>query len=341
MAHLRVAIIGASGYTGEELVRLVSRHPEVELTAVTSRQFAGKPVRSMVAGVRSPLLFEDVSPAAVGDRADVFFLALPHGVAAEYAVPLRAAGKTVIDLSADFRLRDPAVYAEFYNHAHPAPELLKEAVYAAPELHRALIMRSDLLACPGCYPTSIQLAIIPILRAGLIESEGIVINSISGVTGAGKKAELSYLFGEVNENFRAYGVPKHRHLSEIEQELSLAAGNKVVVTFVPHLAPLSRGMHTTISAPLSLSKDVEVFEKTYQEAYAGNPFVEVLVGGVLPEVRNVVGTNRAQVAARVDVRTNRVLLFSVIDNLGKGAAGQAVQVMNIRFGFEETKGLET
>jgi N-acetyl-gamma-glutamyl-phosphate reductase len=342
MATLRAAIVGASGYSGEELVRLLASHPGVSLVALTSRQAAGQAVRDLVPGLPKSftLRFEDLTPTQVVERADVAFLALPHGVSAEYAVPLRMAGKTVIDLSADFRLKDPAVYQEFYAHAHPAPALLAESVYALPELHRKELKTSDLIASPGCYPTSILLALVPALKAGWIDPTTIVINSLSGVSGAGKKAEISLLYGEVNESMRAYSVPKHRHLSEIEQELSLAAGKKVTVTFVPHLVPITRGMLTTISATLVSPLTREEAEVFYQQTYADEPFVDVKTGDALPEVRNIARTNRVEVALRIDTRTNRLLLFSALDNLGKGAAGQAVQAFNVRFNYPETTGLQ-
>lgn len=343
MPTLRIAVVGASGYSGEELVRLVSRHPELQLTAITSRSTAGQPVGSVIPGLPASLgslTFANIPPAELADKADAFFLALPHGVAAEYALPLRKAGKVVIDLSADFRLKDPAVYKEFYGHDHPAPELLKESVYAQPELHRAEIKKSDLIACPGCYPTSILLALAPALKNGLIDPETIVINSLSGVSGAGKKADVSLLFTELNESMKAYSVPKHRHLSEIEQELSLLAGKSVVVTFTPHLVPLSRGMLTTITAKATRSLADADVAALYQKYYADEPFVFFKTDGTLPEVKRVARTNSIEIASRFDVRTGRLLLFSAIDNLGKGAAGQAVQALNVRFGFKETTGLE-
>ncbi len=225
---MNTAIIGASGYAGEETVRILSRHPRLKLAAVTSRQFKGKTLGAVVGGLtrNRDLVFEDLSPEQVASRADLFVLAVPHGVASEYAVPLRQAGKLVVDLSADYRLRDAAVYEEFYGHPHPAPALLKEAVYGMPELHADAIQKADLIASPGCYPTSILLALAPALRAGLLDLETISIASMSGVTGAGKKAEIPLLFGEVGESLRAYGLPKHRHLSEIERNSAFSPGNR-------------------------------------------------------------------------------------------------------------------
>jgi N-acetyl-gamma-glutamyl-phosphate reductase len=348
MSTLRVAVVGASGYSGEELVRIVARHPKLSLTALTSRAFAGQRAEAVVSGLSNPgavdkgygsLAFEDLGPEEIGSRADVFFLALPHGVASEFALPLRKAGKIVFDLSADFRVRDLSVYREFYGHEHPAPALLQEAVYGLPELHRDAIRRADLVACPGCYPTSILLALAPALRHDLIDPASIVIHSMSGVSGAGKKAEVSLLFVELNETMKAYGAPKHRHLGEIEQELGLLAKQPVRVTFVPHLVPLSRGMHSTITAHLARPLAESVITELYAAFFVDEPFVQVNTDGSFPEVRHVVRTNQARLSVRVDERTGRLLLFSAIDNLTKGAAGQAVQAMNARFGYPETTGL--
>jgi N-acetyl-gamma-glutamyl-phosphate reductase len=342
MPSLRVAVVGASGYSGEELVRLISRHDKLKLTALTSRAYEGKKAGRVISGLpgnAASLVFKNLAPDAVAGEADIAILALPHGVASEYAVPLRKAGKTVIDLSADFRVKDAAIYREFYHQEHPAPQLLPEAVYALPELHREEIKKANLLAVPGCYPTSVLLALAPALKAGLIDPASIVINSLSGISGAGKKAEIGLLYVELNENMRAYGVPRHRHLSEIEQELGLLANKKVMVTFVPHMVPLSRGMQSTISATLAKACLPAELQKIYESFYAGEPFIDVKSSDELPEVKHVVRTNKAEIAARIDERTNRLLLFSCIDNLGKGAAGQAVQALNVRFGFEETLGL--
>jgi N-acetyl-gamma-glutamyl-phosphate reductase len=352
MKTRRVAIVGASGYSGEELVRLLLGHPGVELVAVTSRQYAGQTLAQVfprfahLARARE-LLFQEPDVTRLAAEAEVVFLALPHGVAAEFVRPLLEAGRVVIDLSADFRLRDPAVYEEFYGHAHPAPELLSRAVYGLPELYREAIRQARLIASPGCYPTSILLPLVPLLRAGLIRSDGIVVNSLSGVSGAGRKAELEYLFCECAESLRAYGVPKHRHLSEIEQELSLAAGARVTIQFTPHLVPVRRGILTTIvttpTAPVGTAS--EVFALTgriaacYADAYGAEPFVRVLEGKALPDTKNVVGTNVCELAWRLDGRTGRLVLISAEDNLLKGASGQAVQSMNLVCGFPETTGL--
>jgi N-acetyl-gamma-glutamyl-phosphate reductase len=340
----RTAVIGASGYSGQELLRYLARHPAFELVLVTSRQHAGEPLGRHVSGLPSKiasLKFTDPGADAkeLAKQADLFFLAVPHGTAAPYAVALRQAGKTVVDLSADFRTTDPAVYREFYDHDHPAPELLGEAVYGLPEIHRARLKSAKLIAAPGCFPTSIILPLVPFLRKKLIDPEHIAVTSLSGVSGAGRKLELRLLFGEVTENMYAYGVPKHRHLGEIEQELSLAAGAPLTVSFVPHLVPIHRGMLTTTVAPLSQPMTDADVHDVLLDAYQREPFVELLPVGVLPQARAVAHSNRIQIAARVDARTNRLMLFSSIDNLGKGNASQAIQAANLACGLDETTGL--
>jgi N-acetyl-gamma-glutamyl-phosphate reductase len=280
-------------------------------------------------------------------QADIIFLALPHGVAAEFAIPLLQLGRTVIDLSADFRLRSAAVYKDFYAHDHPAPELLARAVYGLPEHYREQIKKASLIASPGCYPTSILLPMIPLLKAGLVQPAGIIADSLSGVSGAGRKAELDYLFCECNESVRPYGLPKHRHLSEIEQELSIAAGVAVTLQFTPHLIPVNRGILTTLyltpTEPFGDAAGATAFgEKIaacYRAAYASEPFVRLLEGKALPDTKNVVGTNVCEFAWRLDPRTGRLVVMSAEDNLIKGASGQAVQSMNIACGFAETAGL--
>lgn len=347
-----VAIVGASGYSGEELVRLLLHHPRVELAAVTSRQYAGQTVAQIFPKFAShprsrTLRFTDPNPDLLARAARVVFLALPHGVAAEFAIPLLAAGCTVIDLSADFRLRSAATYAEFYNHEHPAPDLLDRAVYGLPEVYRDQIRGATLVASPGCYPTSILLPTLPLVRAGLIKPSGIIADSLSGVSGAGRKAEVDYLFCECNESLRAYGVPKHRHLSEIEEQLSLAAGQSVTVQFTPHLVPVNRGILTTLYlAPARPFHDAAQAESLgqsiaacYREAYAHEPFVRLLEGKALPDTKNVVGTNVVEIAWRLDPRTGRLLVFAAEDNIVKGASGQAVQSLNVLCGFPETTGL--
>jgi N-acetyl-gamma-glutamyl-phosphate reductase len=352
MKFKKVAIVGASGYSGEELVKRILHHPQVELGAVTSRQSAGQTLAQVFPKFAShpltrTLRFSDPDARALARQAEVVFLALPHGVAAEYAVPLLEAGCTVIDLSADFRLKSAAVYKDFYGHDHPAPQLLARAVYGLPEIYREAIKNASLIASPGCFPTGILLPVIPLLKAGLIKSTGIIADSLSGVTGAGRKAEVDYLFCECNESVRAYGLPKHRHLSEIEEQLSLAAGAAVTVQFTPHLIPVNRGILTTLylapAEPFSTGAGAEALNARiaacYAAAYGDEPFVRVLTGKALPDTKNVTDTNVCEFAWRLDVRTGRLVVVSAEDNLVKGASGQAIQSMNLRCGFPETNGL--
>jgi N-acetyl-gamma-glutamyl-phosphate reductase len=341
---IRTAVIGASGYSGQELLRYLARHPQFELVLVTSRQQAGETLGRYVPGLPKKLAalkFTDAAPdAALAKKADLFFLAVPHGTAAPFAVALRKAGRTVVDLSADFRTTDPAAYREFYDHDHPAPKLLREAVYGLPEIHRARLKKTKLVAAPGCFPTSIILPLVPFLKRKLIDPAHIAVTSLSGVSGAGRKLELRLLFGEVSENMYAYGAPKHRHLGEIEQELSLAAGAPVAISFVPHLVPIHRGMLTTTVAPLTDKKMTDAAaQDVLRKAYGHEPFVELLAPGTMPQARDVAHSNRIQIAVRVDARTKRLLLFSALDNLGKGNASQAIQAANLACGLDETTGL--
>jgi N-acetyl-gamma-glutamyl-phosphate reductase len=348
LQSVRTAVVGASGYSGQEILRYLARHPVFRICLVTSRQNAGQPLSQSVHGLPrelGALSFVDAAPDfALAEQAELFFLAVPHGTAAPFAVALREAGKTVVDLSADFRTTDPGIYKEFYGHDHPAPSLLTEAVYGLPEIHRERLKTAKLIAAPGCFPTSIIVPLAPFLAQPYIERDSIVVTSLTGVSGAGRKLEMRLLFGEITDNMYAYGVPKHRHLGEIEQELSLAAKEKVTISFVPHLVPLHRGMLSTITARFSRPlasfplTDQDLFN-VLQEAYGQEPFVEVLAPGQLPEARQVANSNRIQVAARVDERTNRLLLFSSLDNLGKGNASQAIQAANLAFGLEEKLGL--
>lgn len=351
MKNQKVAVVGASGYSGEELVRLLLSHPHAELVAVTSRQYAGQSLAQVFPKFANhprarSLHFSEPKPELLAKQAEVVFLALPHGVAAEFAKPLLDAGSRVIDLSADFRLKNAATYREFYGHEHPAPDLLAESVYGLPEIRRAEITKATLVASPGCYPTSILLPLIPLLKAGLVRQNGIIADSLSGVSGAGRKAELDYLFVECNESVRPYGVPKHRHISEIEQELSAAAGSPVTIQFTPHLIPVNRGILTTLYLePADEFKGARFSElepkvaSCFQTAYGQEPFVRLIDGKGLPDTKNVVGTNVLELAWRLDPRTQRLLLFSAEDNLVKGASGQAIQSLNLMCGWPETAGL--
>jgi N-acetyl-gamma-glutamyl-phosphate reductase len=349
---IKTAIAGASGYSGEELVRLLLGHPNAQLTAITSRQYAGQSLAHVFPKFAHhpkarDLKFIEPDPKALAALAEAVFLALPHGVAAELAIPLLQLGCRVIDLSADFRLKSASVYQDFYGHVHPAPDLLAQSVYGLPELNRACIQSARLLAAPGCYPTSILVPLVPLLRNKLISPEGIIGDSLSGVSGAGRKAELDYLFVECNESVRPYGIPKHRHLSEIEQELSSAAGRDVTIQFTPHLIPVNRGILSTLyvtpAEPLPDGEAMACFQQKltdcYQAAYANEPFVRVLSGKALPDTKNVTGTNVVEFAWRLDPRTKRLIVMSAIDNLVKGASGQAVQAYNGMFGLPETTGL--
>ena len=344
MKTKKVAIVGASGYSGEELVKLLLNHPHADLVAVTSRQNAGQTLAHVFPKFAShpkskTLRFVEPNAEVLAKQADVVFLALPHGVAAEYAVPLLDAGAVVIDLSADFRLKSAEIYKEFYAHDHPAPELLKKSVYGLPEIYRDEIKKSLLIASPGCYPTSVLLPVIPLLKSGLVKLTGIIADSLSGVSGAGRKAELDYLFVECNESARPYGVPKHRHLSEIEEQLSFAAGAKVVIQFTPHLIPINRGILTTLYLEPTDKANAEAITACYQKFYGSEPFVRLLEGKALPDTKNITGTNVIEIAWRLDPRTRRLIVMSAEDNLTKGASGQAVQSLNILCDWPETAGL--
>ena len=341
---MNVGVIGASGYSGEILVRLLLRHPSVDLVAVTSRQHAGKPLESVMPAMRGlapGLNFEasEASVLAAREDVDLYFLALPHGAAASFARPLVDAGKRVIDLSADFRISDPDTYAEYYGNPHPDPDLLKKSAYVIPELEDTAWMKQSLLAAPGCYPTSVLVPLIPLLRDALIEAEGIVVNSFSGISGAGRKVAEDYLFCERAESAKAYGLVKHRHLAEIEEQLGRASGNPVVIQFTPHLAPMRRGIATTTVAPLREGIGIETVYACWRNVFADRPFVHLLESGTTPDTKDVTGTNRIDLSAVHDPRTGNLVITSAEDNLMKGAGGQAVQIMNIWLGLPETEGL--
>ena len=344
MNLVKVAVVGASGYSGQELIRILMRHPGVDLVCVTSRQLAGKTIAQVYPRFQHHR-FADVkftasdATAVVASGAQVAFLALPHGLAHEYAKPLIEGGLKVIDLSADFRIKDPAVFQDFYGEAHRAPELLPQSVYGLPEVYREAIRGTKLVASAGCYPTSILLPLIPLLRAKLIDPASIVVSSMSGVSGAGKKVALEYLFCECNESARAYGVPKHRHLSEIEQELSLAAGTQVIISFTPHLIPVNRGIVSTIYATLAPGAGEAEITAALEAAYRDEPFVRLQGVTGSADIKNVTGTNYIDIAWRHDPRTGRVVLMSAEDNVVKGASGQAVQSLNLMCGLPETEGL--
>ena len=340
---MKVGIIGASGYAGETLVKLLLGHPGVELAAVTSRTHAGKPLAQVMPAVRGidrGLKFTASDPAALaaGDI-PLFFLALPHGAAAEFARALVAAGKRVIDLSADFRIADVATHERYYGQ-HAAPELLPDARYVLPELTAPEWKAgAKIAASPGCYPTSVLIPLVPLLRDGVVTREHIVVNSFSGVSGAGRKVDEAYLYVERAESAKAYGLVRHRHLAEIEEQLALHTGAPTVIQFNPHLAPMRVGIATTITVPAAPGGTIEALYASWEKAYGRAPFVQILPSGETPDTAHVAGTNRIDLSAVHDPRTGNFVITSAEDNLIKGAAGQAVQTMNLWFGFEETAGL--
>lgn len=340
---MKVGIVGAAGYSGEVLVKLLLAHPHVQLAAVTSRTHAGKPLAAVIPALRGAdrgLKFVDSDAAALAaSDIDLFFLALPHGAAATYAKTLVPAGKRVIDLSADFRIADLATYRKYYGEHH-APELLPSARFVLPELTPpAWKTEAKLVAAPGCYPTSILLPLLPLLKAGVVTREHIVVNACSGVSGAGKKAEEMYLFVERAESMKAYGLTKHRHLAEVEEQLAVHTGAPTVIQFNPHLAPMRRGIATTITVPAANGATIDTLYSAWRAVYAGRPFVQILASGETPDTAHVVGTNRLDLAAVHDPRTGNFVITSAEDNLVKGASGQAVQIMNLWCGYPETAGL--
>jgi len=341
MKQVKVAIVGASGYSGEELLRLLQRHPGVAITCITSRQYDGQRIGTVFPRfAESDLSFVAPDAAAIAAAAEVAFLALPHGLATEFALPLLAAGVKVVDISADFRLRDPAKYARYYKAPHPAPEMLAKAAYGLPERYRTEIAQADLIACAGCYPTSVILPTSALLAAGLASPQGITVVSMSGVSGAGRKVDLPYIFPECNESVRPYAVTGHRHLPEIEQELAAAAGlDDLAISFVPHLMPVNRGIHSTILLDAMPGATPEQVGQALQSAYADEPFVRVLPKGGLADTKHVTMTNVCEIGWAWDDHTGRIILSSAIDNLTKGASGQAIQCMNIACGLDETMGL--
>jgi N-acetyl-gamma-glutamyl-phosphate reductase len=339
---IKAGIIGASGYTGEELARILALHPRVELTVATSRQYAGKKLADIYPNLRRivDLTVEDAMLDELAGRAELFFTAVPHQTAMNIVPALLEKGCKVVDLSADFRIHDAAVYEQWYQ-AHIAPEYLPKAVYGLPELHRQAIMRATLVANPGCYPTSIILALAPLLKAGLIDPETIIADSKSGASGAGRGAAVGSLFCEVTEGFKAYKVAEHRHTPEIEQEIGLLAGRPVVVSFTPHLLPMARGILSTVYAQLTPGCGAEQVRESYEEFYRREQFVRLCNPGEVPATQFVRGSNFCDIGWKVDPRTGRVVIVAVIDNLVKGAAGQAVQNMNLMCGLPEGMGLGT
>ncbi|MFB6259874.1 MAG: N-acetyl-gamma-glutamyl-phosphate reductase [Thiohalorhabdaceae bacterium] len=338
-SRLRVGILGGSGYAGVELLRLLVTHPETEVVAVTSRQAAGQPVTALFPFLRGwcGLVFEDPDPRALAERCDVVFCGAPHGVAMHQVPRLLEAGVRVIDLSADFRIRDREVFERWYEETHTAPEWLEPAVYGLPEVNAEAIKEARLVANPGCYPTSVQLGLLPLLEAGLVNTEGLVADAKSGASGAGREAKTHLLLAEAADSMSAYGAGGHRHLPEIVQGLERAAGGSVDLTFVPHLAPMVRGIHATCYARLV---DPEVAVQTlFEHRYAESAFVDVMPAGSHPGTRSVRGSNFCRLAIHRPGKGRQVVILSVIDNLVKGAAGQAVHNMNLMFGLSEDAGL--
>ncbi|KPA12188.1 N-acetyl-gamma-glutamyl-phosphate reductase [Candidatus Magnetomorum sp. HK-1] len=336
----RVAVIGASGYAGAELVRLISSHPHVTLNLLTSRQYAGKPYDTVFPALTNCVTqhCENFEPENAVQKADIFFLALPHKASMRVAAPLIDAGKKVIDLSADFRFNNLSSY-EVHYQPHEVPELLEKAVYGLCEVYRDQIADADLIGNPGCYPTSILLPLIPLLKAKLIDSKGIIADSKSGVSGAGRTPALGTLFCEVNEGFKAYKVSEHRHAPEMDENLSLAAGNDVNILFVPHLVPMSRGIVSTIYARCTSAKNEKQLLDCLMSFYEGCPFIRILPEGRMPNAAHVRGTNFCDIGVKYSPEQGMAVIVSAIDNLIKGAAGQAIQNMNIIMGFSETDGI--
>ena len=336
---IRVGIVGGTGYTGVELLRILALHPKVEIKAVTSRADAGQRVDKVYPSLRGycDALFS-LPDASNLFECEVVFFATPNGTAMTMATELLQRGIKVIDLSADFRIKDVAEWERWYGMQHASPDLVAEAVYGLPELNRQAIQQAKLIACPGCYPTAVQLGFLPLIEAGLIDTQHLIADVKSGVSGAGRKAELTSLMSEAGESFKAYGVAGHRHLPEIRQGLASVAGSEIGLTFVPHLTPMIRGIHATLYAQLNNHVSLqELFEQRYQDEY----FVDVLPAGSHADTRNVRGSNRCQIAIHQPQGGHTVVVLSVIDNLVKGASGQAVQAMNLMSGFPENQGLQT
>ncbi|MDO8312626.1 MAG: N-acetyl-gamma-glutamyl-phosphate reductase [Sideroxyarcus sp.] len=334
---IKVGIVGGTGYTGVELLRLLAGHPQAELRVITSRADAGTSVSQMFPSLRGHVELAFTHPdQAPLDQCDVVFFATPNGIAMQQARALLDSGVRVIDLAADFRIKDIAEWEKWYGMTHACPDMVAEAVYGLPEVNRAQIKQARLVANPGCYPTAVQLGFIPLLEAGLVEESSLIADAKSGVSGAGRKAEIPTLFSEASDNFKAYGVAGHRHLPEIKQGLAIVSGKPVGLTFVPHLTPMIRGIHATLYGRLKKDADLQ---SLYEQRYANEVFVDVMPIGNMPETRSVRGSNTCRIAVHRPQGGDTVVVLSVIDNLVKGAAGQAVQNMNIMFGLPETAGI--
>jgi N-acetyl-gamma-glutamyl-phosphate reductase len=334
---IKVGIVGGTGYTGVELLRLLAQHPEVELHAVTSRGDAGTAVADMFPSLRGRVSVQFTDPATSSlDKCDVVFFATPNGIAMQQAKQLLEAGVRLIDLSADFRLKDVAEWEKWYGMTHACPDLIADAVYGLPEVNREIIKSARLIANPGCYPTATQLGFLPLIEAGCVDPKSLIADTKSGVSGAGRKAEVGILFAEAGDNFKAYGVKGHRHLPEIKQGLSQVAEEQVGLVFVPHLTPMIRGIHATLYS--TITKEID-FQALFEARYANEPFVDVLPAGSHPETRSVRASNMCRIAVHRPQGGDTLVVLSVIDNLVKGAAGQAIHNMNLMFGFDECLGL--
>lgn len=339
---IKAGIVGATGYTGVELLRLLALHDSVSIDVVTSRELEGTAVSALFPNLRGYVDLAFTAPDDVALAAcDVVFYATPHTVAMKSAARLMARGVRVIDLSGDFRLQDKAEWERWYKETHESPELIAQAVYGLPEVNRDRIRDAQLIAVPGCYPTAVQLGFLPLLEEALVDPSRLIADAKSGVSGAGRKAAVSSLLCESSESMNAYGVAGHRHLPEISQGLRAAAGQDVGLTFIPHLTPMIRGIHATLYAAPATEVSAAQLQTLFEERYQSEPFVDVMPMGSQPATRNVKGSNRCQLAVHYLERSNNIVVLSVIDNLVKGASGQAVQNMNIMFGLEETAGLKT
>ena len=335
---IRIGIVGGTGYTGVELLRLLAQHPEAEVRAITSRKDAGTRVAQMFPSLRGHYELAFCEPKDADLRAcDVVFFATPHGVAMSQARELVSAGVRIVDLAADFRLADPALFERWYKMAHACPELLEEAVYGIPEINREAIRKARIVANPGCYPTAVQLGFLPLIEQGLVDTRYLIADCKSGVSGAGRKAELALAFAEASDNFAAYALAGHRHLPEIVQGLNRASREPVRLAFTPHLTPIIRGILATLYAPLR-NPDADL-QSVYEERYAGEPFIDVMPPGSLPDTRSVRASNTLRIAVHRPPDSDLALVIAVEDNLVKGAAGQAIQNMNLMFGLPETTGL--
>jgi N-acetyl-gamma-glutamyl-phosphate reductase len=339
---IKVGIVGGTGYTGVELLRLLAVHPGVQLTAITSRKEDGVPVADMYPSLRGRVDLAFSAPDKVDlTECDVVFFATPHGVAMAQAPALLAKGVKVIDLAADFRIKDRAVFEKTYKIEHTAPELLEQAVYGLVELNREEIRGASLIANPGCYPNTMQVGFAPLLKAGVVDAGNLIADCKSGVSGAGRKAEIGILFSESSDNFKAYGVSGHRHTPETTAQLQRMTADKVSLIFTPHLVPMIRGMHSTLYARLTRDISNEDLQKLFEDTYANEPFIDVMPFGAHPETRTTKGSNTLRLALHRPDNGNTVIVLVVQDNLVKGASGQAVQCMNLMFGLDEGLGLNT